>query len=533
MLDKLNLCIFILSPVTGCLFAARELIHFYQLESYQFTGYIRAVLRRCKCTLMPGVVLAVFYAFIYFFADIFANSPGFYTKLIISLLVFSLSAISGKYVCKVFCDRQHKRPLVITWRVKRLYIVLFITCLVISIFFSRYHIILSSMALAILIPVWVWLAGIIVWPIERCIYQWYFNNAHTKLQNIDRLIRVGITGSYGKTSVKFILEAILSEKYKTFVTPASYNTPMGVARAIRESLESSHEIFICEMGARHVGDIKELCRLVSPTLGILTSIGPQHLETFKTMDRIMQTKYELIDALPDDGTAVFANDAGICESLYKKTSKPKILISVIGEADIYASNCIITSQGSEFELYIKGESQICKTKLLGEHNIQNILLAAAIGYRLGLNMTEITKGIDKLEPIPHRLQLISTLNGTTIIDDAYNANPAGTSAALKVIRSFPGRRIIVTPGMVELGMMEAELNRTFGRKIAESVDIAILIGRGHADPIADGLRDMGFDEKNIYRADSLNDSTMILQSIVRANDVILYENDLPDHYSER
>lgn len=137
--------------------------------------------------------------------------------------------------------------------------------------------------------------------VEKLISEMYFRDAQRKLRERPDLIKIGITGSYGKTSVKFILGTLLQEKYQTLVTPASFNTPMGVTRIIREKLRPAHQVFVAEMGARHVGDIREMCRLVHPTLGVLTSVGPQHLDTFKTLERIKQTKYELMEAIPQDG----------------------------------------------------------------------------------------------------------------------------------------------------------------------------------------------------------------------------------------
>ena len=333
--------------------------------------------------------------------------------------------------------------------------------------------------------------------------------------------------------MKFILGTLLQEKYQTLVTPASFNTPMGVTRIIREKLRPAHQVFVAEMGARHVGDIREMCRLVHPTLGVLTSVGPQHLDTFKTMERIKQTKYELMEAIPQDGCCFFPEDGGICAELYARTAKPKRRVAMNDPtADVWAEKVTVSPQGSRFVLHAGKDSVVCQTRLLGAHNIQNILLAASVCLELHMTLAQVARGIGKLEPVEHRLQLIPSAGGTTVIDDAFNSNPRGAEAALNVLKDFPGRRIIVTPGMVELGTQEAEFNRELGRFMADKTDLAILVGKKHTRPIAEGLVAAGFPEEKIYPVGSLREATEKLGALGLPGDVVLFENDLPDNYSE-
>lgn len=377
------------------------------------------------------------------------------------------------------------------------------------------------------------LASLIVQPVESAVKNWYFNDARKKLAGFKGIIKIGITGSYGKTSAKVILATILSEKYKTYATPHSYNTPMGVTRAIREQLDSSYQVFIAEMGARQPGDIAEMCRLVGPKYGLLTSVGAQHLETFGTMENVAKTKYELIEALPEDGMAFFPCDNAICLDLYKKTKGPKALFGVDGcgeKLDMTARDISSGPQGSSFILIgPDSETAQCATRLLGKHNVQNILGAAAVARALGLTMEEIARGVGKLEPVEHRLQLIPTNNGVAVIDDAFNSNPAGTRAAMEVLKSFPGRKIVVTPGLVELGDAEAAENEAFGRAMAEAADIAILVAR-NSEAMKKGLLEAGFSASNIFVTGKLSEATEVLGKLTRAGDAVLFENDLPDHY---
>ena len=374
-------------------------------------------------------------------------------------------------------------------------------------------------------------------PLEGRIAEGYINKARKKLrkEEFKNLIKIGITGSYGKTSTKFILKTILEEKYKVFATPGSFNTTMGNVRAIREQLQPEHEVFISEMGARKKRDIQEICNFVEPHIGIITSIGEQHLETFKNIENIKKTKGELLKGTAADGAVFLPKFNDYCFDLYKSDKhQNKFLYSTHNDgSDIYAKDIKASKEGSTFKIVSKKNGTYeCKTKLLGEHNVQNIVGAVAIAEYLGLNKEQIQNGISKIEPVEHRLQLLPSTNGTTVIDDAFNSNPVGSKAALDVIKQFEGRKIIITPGMVELGKEESNLNKEFGRQMADAVDIAILVGPKHTKPIEEGLREKGFDDMAIYVVKNLDDATKTLGRISKAGDVILFENDLPDAYNE-
>ena len=308
---------------------------------------------------------------------------------------------------------------------------------------------------------------------------------------------------------------------------------MGLSRVINEQLKGEHQIFIAEMGARHVGDIKELCDLVHPKYGLLTSVGPQHLETFGSIENIAGTKYELIEALPEDGIAFFSSDGSYVDRLFAKCEREKYRVGFNPDRQPYmlATDIEVGPQGSRFTLKCAdGEELRCRTRLLGKHNIQNIALCAAVARKLGLTMEEIARGVRVVEPIEHRLQLIP--GAMTIIDDAFNSNPAGSQEALNVLSGFSGRRIIVTPGMVEQGAKEDELNYAFGTQMVNCVDVAILVGPNHTKPILQGLVDSGFSRDDIHVVSELDEASALLRAIGRPGDTVLFENDLPDNYTE-
>lgn len=529
--------LFLLAPVVCSFFAARGILHYFQLESYQFPGYFRTLRRNRVHSMLPGLCVTVVCMLLYYalYRLVLADNVNRTGAVLALALFLPVSALAGWGVCKAFSEKKEKKKFVLTGRVKRLYVVFFLVMTAVSYALSRTPWGIMPALWPLLLPFVVALSGLLAWPVEKAISECYFRDARRRLMANPNLIRIGITGSYGKTSVKHILGAILSEKYPTLITPASYNTPMGVTRAIREKLTPSYQVFVGEMGARHVGDIKEMCRLVRPTIGIITSVGPQHLDTFKTVERVASTKYELIGALPEkESHAYFFDDGAFCTRMYQNTHKTKTLCGRNPEtADVWYDDVRVSAEGSAFMLHIRGRGSIeCHTRLLGEHNITNILLAAAVASDLRLTLKQIAHGVEKLQPVKHRLELLNNPGSFTIINDAFNSNPVGARAALQVLKGFPSRRIIITPGMVELGQREDEYNREFGREMAGCVDIAIVVGKNRVQPIIDGLREAGFPEDAVHRVDSLDRSTELLHSLVLPTDTVLYENDLPDHYQE-
>ena len=500
-----------------CVLSGWRLLHYFQLESYQLPGYWRSVRRNMTRAVMPTVAVAA--------AGV--GATVLHAMAIVRMaLIFSLSTVLFLQAGR----EKAKKPFVVTERVKRLIAVHAVTAFLVALLALA-----VSPVLGYLVPAFeaalIALAAVCAAPVEKRINRQFVDDAKARLDARPELIKIGITGSYGKTSTKFLLRDILSVRYNVLATPSSFNTTMGVTRVIREQLTGSHQVFIAEMGARHVGDIRELVELVRPTMGLITSVGPQHLDTFGTIERVRDTKYELIDGLPQDGTAIFARDGAICEELYARCPLEKKYMP--GDL-IAASDVTVGPWGSRFTLEDKetGEKVACQTRLLGEHAIANLLLCCTAARCLGLTLDEIAQGVARCQPVEHRLQLLDGGAGITIIDDAFNANPVGAKAALRVLGGFPGRRIIITPGMVELGGEEDAFNAAFGEQMAACVDEAILVGRRHVQPIVDGLLRAHFPQEHIHVVGSLEESTKVLHGMMKPGDVVLYENDLPDNYSE-
>lgn len=379
------------------------------------------------------------------------------------------------------------------------------------------------------------LANTINRPVERAVNRYYINDARRILKSNPRLTVIGVTGSYGKTSVKFFLGTLLSQRFSTLVTPESYNTPMGVVKTIRGSMKPTHEIFVCEMGARYVGEIKEICDIVDPRHGIITSIGPQHLDTFGGMDNIRRTKFELADALPEDGMLFLNGDnIHIREELDKhslRTDDVSFYHSErIGEG-YYASDINLSELGTSFTVTAPGgESERFTMKLIGSYNIINVMGAIAVAHRLGIPLSELRIPVRRLRPVRHRMEMKENGN-VTIIDDAFNSNPVGSKAAVETLAMFSGVRILITPGMVELGEDEAKYNRLFGTYAADCCDWIFLVGRKHTEPIMEGIMSKGFSADRTMVFDKVEDAISYAYSIrTDEHKYILLENDLPDNY---
>ena len=416
--------------------------------------------------------------------------------------LFFLGVLILVYLVSLYVDRgrrkldQNKKPLVITKRVKRLlFTITLIYAIPIVVYIIkpdlRNWVILSIAIMACLNYVIVYLANCINHPVERLIYHKFERQAKRKLKENPSLRIVGITGSYGKTSSKNILNDILNAKYNCLATPKSLNTFNGLMITINNQLSKFDDVFIAEMGAYVKGEINGLCKLVNPKYGIITSIGTAHLETFGSEQNIIDGKMELIEYLPSDGVGVLNKDDPKQKSYkIKKENHAKILWIGIDskDVDVKAENIKCTNKGTVFDIVFKGDKKKYKfeTKLLGKHNVYNILASVALGYDFGLTIKELQNGVKMVQPVEHRLEL-KKLGNFYQIDDAYNSNPVGAKSALDVLKMMDGKKVVVTPGMIELGKKEKELNKEFGKQIAEVADEVILVGEKRTQPIKEGL----------------------------------------------
>lgn len=392
----------------------------------------------------------------------------------------------------------------------------------------RYFILCFSPAL---VPYTVLLAYYINKPLEKRINKKFVKKAESALEDRKDLIKIGITGSYGKTSVKEILKAFLSMKYEVLSTPESYNTPLGISKTVN-NLDDNDKIFIAEMGARRQGDIKELTKMVKPDIAVITGVTAQHLETFKTLKAIESAKYELIENMPAGGKAYFSSDNDITAKMYEKCPYSKVLAGAGDKTrgSVYAENVEISLSGSKFTLVLNGEKVDIETRLLGAHNVSNVALAAAVAADLGVSLKDIALAAASLKPVRHRLERIDGKNGVIVIDDGYNSNPEGFKRAIELLSAHGGKKYVVTPGFVELGFSENEYNFKAGELMAGVADKAILVGRGGALHVKEGLLYQGYDPDNIVMVGDLDEAKLTLAEFLRPGDAVLFENDLMDKY---
>jgi len=386
----------------------------------------------------------------------------------------------------------------------------------------------------------VW-AGLAVWilqPYEKYTNNRYIADARRILAEINPIV-IGITGSYGKTGTKEILSALLAEKYNIFRPPGSYNTILGVTRAVREGLRPQHQAFVVEMGAYRIGSIARLCKLVQPKYGLITIIGVQHLERFGSQQAIRQAKGELVKSLPPEGVAVLNGDDPLSREIGAEYSGKVVYFSMTAGDQtvptVVADNLQLGPDGSSFDiLFPDGERLTVKLSLLGRAAVANSIAAIAMADCLGVPRRLMGQVLATLPHTRHRLEPIKRDGGVTVIDDAFNSNPIGAASALEVLAmATNGRRILVTPGMVELGELEEQSNYNFGVQAATACDLAMLVGVQRVEPIRRGLIDGGFNPENIVVVESLKVGLEYLAGYLQPGDTMLLENDLPDQYNKQ
>lgn len=519
------------SLILGYIFIKRLVYSFFifQLENYQIGNLLNWYYKNKTnkkiliplITSMLNLLLVLFFPFKY---------------LIYLILILSLITIP-------FINyQQEKKRIKYTKRMRRLLIGTFILIMIIFIlnYFILIHnhtlmevIFISILVINFLVIDVVIMAHFLCLPLEKAIQNYYVNKARYKILDNHFLNVIGITGSFGKTSTKNIIKEILKLEYNLTITPESFNTPMGISLTVNNDLRNIDDYFICEMGARRIGEIKELCDIVYPKIGIITSIGPQHLESFLSMQNIINTKFALIESLPNDGLAIINYDNEYIRN-YQIKNKVQTLTFGINNPDVdyYALNIHFGIDGSTFEVqYPNKKRYLFKTKLLGKHNIYNILAGIALADYLKININKVINAISKLAPIKHRLEVIKLPN-YTIIDDSYNANIEGFSNALEVLKHFPNAKVIITPGLIELGKMQYDYNYKMGEKIGKVCDYVVLVGKMQTEPIYEALINMQYPLDKIFITNSYQEGMENIFNKFTNDFTVLIENDLPDNYSE-
>jgi UDP-N-acetylmuramoyl-tripeptide--D-alanyl-D-alanine ligase len=539
--------------VLGCL-RVWHFARYFQLEGYESKRYFRTLLRNSseRRFLLLGIVSAI---------------PGFFLSILQAgpawLLIALVSAASAIFFyLKSPRDKAVKQPFTATQRAVRLLTTALIiealplVLIILGIYFGNNwpgepvggYLTLAlffappiGIIIFFLTPLTLPLANLINWPIEETFRRYYLRLAKQHLKRSGATV-IAITGSYGKTSTKHYLTHILNARYRVLMTPKSYNTLLGISRVINDILanDASYDYFIVEAGAYIPGEIARICKLVEPQISMVVTVGPMHLERFGSIENVVKAKYEIVEALPPEGTAIFNADdprvRGMAERGYPQN---RILVTRQDApgACLAASNVRMTADGLNFDVCDNqtGEKRSMHAPLYGEHNVTNILMAVGVARHLGMSLNEIAGRVATLEPAEHRLVRRVMPDGSILIDDAYSANPVGTQTALQVLAlqtTQPGaHRIVVSSGMFELGSLHEEENRKLGERIAAIATDVILIGAAQTKPVQEGLHSANFPPDHLHVVNTLNEAVAIYRPLLRAGDALLILTDLPDTYA--
>jgi UDP-N-acetylmuramoyl-tripeptide--D-alanyl-D-alanine ligase len=441
-----------------------------------------------------------------------------------------------------------KKALVVTARVKRLLAALSAVMLVLVVLLLLIEPVAAAPPRARLLvaPLVVWaavalapllaaLANLLAMPVEALNKRRYRREAAARLRAVSPRI-VAITGSFGKTTTKELIATVLEARYRVLKTPASFNTVMGITRVIREQLRDDHEVFVVEMGAYHPGNIRELCRFVGgPDVSALVGINEQHLERFGSIQNTIRTKYEIVEETKPGGVTVINVDNAHCAGLADRTANVRVLRVGAEDRsprpDIYADAVTVTPKLMRFDVHDGDEQFTVRTRLIGRHLLPNILIALAIGKELGVDLRTAVARLSRVEPVAHRL-VVTESDGKLVIDDAYSANVDGARAALALLAELPAqRRLLVTPGIVELGSAEALRNREFGAQAAAICDLLLTVGASPGRFVREGALAAGMPADRTVPCATLTEAQQYLKLHAAAGDAVLFENDLPDNYA--
>lgn len=546
-------CLFLLLILINFNVFLIDFIYNYQVNSYSLVDLFK---------LRSGCVGNYFCCFV---LNIFAFVlTVFLSKyLVLQLFIFVIFIFSNLFIqITKFKECVFK----FTARVWRLifvnYLLFFVLIFLIFKLFNFNFIFLYYSCLIILniIPI---ISVIITLPIEMLIGYYYIYKSKRKLNSCRGLIKIGVTGSFGKTSTKVILNSLLSEKYNVLATPKSFNTPLGISKSINMNLNPVHEIFICEMGAKKCGEIKALCKQVQVDIGVVTSVGRQHTNTFGSIENIYMTKRELPDSLSGKFCVFNLMNLYVARMYdnfrYKKigcfylTSRKikntKVLLKGLSfnsfkfargftgryceflkKDNVYAKNIILTSMGSSFDIYYDYKF-ICRASLnlLGSHNILNTLLSVAVAIHLDLSSSMIFRGISKIQNIDARLERFDLSNGAVVINNGYNSNIDSAKSTLSCLNLFDTKyKFIITPGLIDCEDMY-QMNYDFAKIVAKYATNIVIVKNINKKAMVDALNDVSFDMSKVQFVDDFNSARQLFDGM-NSDYVVLIENDLPDNF---
>ncbi|MEW5720031.1 MAG: UDP-N-acetylmuramoyl-tripeptide--D-alanyl-D-alanine ligase [Chloroflexota bacterium] len=330
---------------------------------------------------------------------------------------------------------------------------------------------------------------------------------------------IGITGSVGKSSTKELIAAVLRQRFRILKSEGNLNNEIGLPLTLLQ-LDDSHERAILEMGMYALGEIKTLCEIAQPRIGVVTNVGPTHLERLGTIERIAQAKAELVDALPREGYAILNGDDPRVRAMKAQTRARVFSYGLDSRCDLWADDIeSLGLDGIAFTLHHRGEDLRVRIPLLGRHSVHTALAAASVGLVENLAWDEILTG---LRDVSAQLRLIAVPaeNGATILDDTYNASPASSLAALNLLAELDGRKIAVLGDMLELGAEELRGHQIVGGRAAQVAQVLIAVGARGAW-IGEAARDAGLSLEQVFSAADNARAIEILRDVMRPGDLIL------------
>lgn len=473
------------------------ILYILQLKEYRIDRFFEEASRNRK-VIFPGVAVIAFFLFIIFEAGLWDDY--FIFILAAAYFLFGLRALHLLFRKRLKKPKLTKKMMLIIG-----FFFVFLaaaSCLFLDDF------LFFILGCEILLPIFILLCVQLVQIPTFFIKQYIFWRAKKKREGFGNLLVIGISGSFGKSSTKEFLAEILAEKFNVLKTEGNINTELGVANTILKDLKKEHQVFVCEMAAYRRGEIRNICRFAKPKIGILTGINQQHLALFGSQENIIKAKYELIESLPGDGIAFFNAKNKYCRELYEKTLR-------------------LGSGQAKIKSFLYGQ----EAELTGTENFSG---AVAVARELGMSESEINKASEDIQNKTGGFQLKKGINGLKIIDASYSANPDGVMMHLEYLKSFPGKKIIVMPCLIELGRASKEVHGQIGKRIAEVCDLAIITTRDNFENIVAGskLSEIGYRSTEIVFMEGAKEIFEKIKGFVNPSagggDTVLLESRAPD-----
>ena len=516
-------------------YRARRFLHILQLEEYLSPSFLRWLGAQRSRYIHPRIV--------------FASALATACAIVIDDIGLALTILVAGGLAFPNQKWRAKKPLVLTGRAKRLYAMTMLIATVavalpafgvLMVQGSGWWVLRSALLPAIWFAVFaghvVLLANLLLWPYEERGRRRFQRMAEQKLRERRPKV-IAITGSAGKTTTKELVAHVLSARYRVLRTPSSFNTPMGISRTVNDSL-TDQDYFVVEMGAYTKGEIAKLCRLVGGTdASVITTVNAQHLERFGSLEKTAEAKFEIVEGLKPGGTAVLNFDVPAVRQHSRRFQELDILTFGVESDDVRLRATAVREQegGIEVDVTVDGQTATVRAPLLGRHNATNILAAIGVGLTCGLDLPYMAAALRQARPPEHRLQPMTLPTGGVYLDDGYNGNPEGIIGALEVLGAYaPKRRIVITPGLIEMGKDRAQYHEAIGRAAAQNVDVAFLVGPKQTADIRAGMVVAGFPEANVHTVRSLEEARDRISAMNGwdAGNAVLVANDLPDQFDE-